>query len=399
LTIEKIFEHLDEREDSESFRKIQKLLESNTTINVCTKHAKRTDNSYSYGQAPAKTNDNVAMSPFQYAMAKGKWLCAKFLLEQDCRALAILPEEFSTPLHEIARCDDQEFLFWFWNEPANTAFMLTMSAEKINCRNEEHLTPFMLAIKSQKDLERITVWGNFHNNDYSAVDNKDRNIVHIAIEARHSALIPMLLGLNNALASMHTHTGAYPLHMAAMTNNLVAMQSLCEAGAKVNVTDKDYSSPLHWAAKWGHIEAMKFLLQQGAKVNTANWDRDTAAHVVIKNHLSYVSNNEEKKLQAALTLLLEYGADFHIKNKRSHNVFETASENIESNEAKKLEFYWAVEHYAERTPTPEMIAAVVNHLEKQTQDQPQQRNNVTRYWSSSQTSSTNSFQPMQKNNK
>ena len=412
-----LFDILENREsDLETLLRIKKELDGNITINFCSKHAKRVD-THSYGQKPTKTVDTVAMTLAQYAMAKGKWLCARFLLENDRQALAVYPFEFNTPLHEVARCDNQDFLVWFWNDPQVAQILQKMTIGQINPLNEEEQTPLMLAIKTQKDLERITVWGRFQN-DYDATDEQGRNIVHVAIEAKHAALVPMLLQRNPKLATMRTVAGAYPMHMAAMTNNIVAMEALVCAGACVDSTDKDFSRPLHWAAKWGNTNAMIFLLQHGTNVNATNLEKDSAFHVVIKNNHSYTSFQGEKKLQDALTLLLDFGADFYMKNSKNRDAWDLAAEHIENNEAKKLEFYWAVENHAQRTPSTNMVQSVINYLRTQgaekfnqnTQNgfnacldqlspQPQQQQ-VSRYWSqpSTQPGSNNNLNMFRQGN-
>ncbi|MFI4955750.1 MAG: ankyrin repeat domain-containing protein [Gammaproteobacteria bacterium] len=407
--MDKLFELLEEREaDPETLRRIQRHLDGNTSITLCSKHTKRSV-AYSYGQVQTKTTDTVAMTAFQYALVKGKWQCAKYLLEKDMRALSVFPEDFSTPLHEVARCDNQEFLLWFWNNQAVLAHLQAMPAEKINQRSEEKFTPFMVAIKSQKNIDHITIWSRLLN-DYAATDEKGRNILHLAIEAKHTTLVPMLLQTFPGFATMSTTAGAYPVHIAAMHNNDVAMVALSQAGANLHAEDDDFSTPLHWAAKWGHIEIMQFLLQNGAAVNGVNWEKDTAMHVVIKNHHVYVSTNEDKKLQNALSLLLSYGADFYIKNNKNKDAWELAVEHFPSDKARRKEVHEAINEHVQRIPSDKMVASVVNHLKTQAsvrfdpntlnvfcasldnlapvQAQPSQ---LTRLWRSNTTLSSNNF--------
>jgi ankyrin repeat protein len=402
-----LFDFLDSSEsDAGTLSKIRKYLDGNTNVTLLVKHQKRTP-SYSYNDSESKNNDTVAMSAAQYAMAKKKWQCAKFLILREPRALHIFPDDFSTPIHEVARCTDNDFLAWFWSDPIVAEQFGKISPENLNKVNEEKISPLMLAIKQSNDIEKIQKWFSFSNNT-KFKDPKGRNYVHIAIETNQAQLVRVLLSHDNDLANMPTLAGAYPVHLAAMNNNRDAMEHLRNAGAKLDAKDDDFGTPLHWAARFGHIRIMEYLLQHGVSANDTNIDLDTPVHVVLKNYNAFVSNSEEKALYNALSLLLSYGGDLCIKNGKGKDATDLVKEHLSQDKAKRIEFHLAADEYAKQTVSEREIIAAANYFkaraahtfDPQTQNafcacldklvpaQPQQQQ-ITRIWSQQSFASAN----------
>ncbi|KAJ1623881.1 ankyrin repeat protein, partial [Pavlovales sp. CCMP2436] len=61
-----------------------------------------------------------------------------------------------------------------------------------------------------------------------------------------------------------------PIHLAACTGNLVAIQMLTAARADVNVRDRMGSTPLHDALVHKQGDAAKLLISNGAAVNASD---------------------------------------------------------------------------------------------------------------------------------
>ncbi len=92
----------------------------------------------------------------------------------------------------------------------------------------------------------------------------------------HVELVRFLL-LRGADANQSSNNGLdiFPIHSAAANNHLNIIKVLTEAGARVNVNQKDGTSPLHYAAQNGNIALIILLLEQGAnaEAKTANGQR------------------------------------------------------------------------------------------------------------------------------
>ncbi|ORX36043.1 ankyrin repeat-containing domain protein [Kockovaella imperatae] len=71
--------------------------------------------------------------------------------------------------------------------------------------------------------------------------------------------------------------GKTALHLAAQAGNSQFVNTLCDFGADIDLTDLQGNSPLHYASAWGHIETIKVLLDRGCPHNVKNVDGFTAA--------------------------------------------------------------------------------------------------------------------------
>lgn len=85
-------------------------------------------------------------------------------------------------------------------------------------------------------------------------------------------------------SSLKHESGAMPIHLAAGSNYLIALQELLErkpqdVDAKTNIG----ITPLMMAATEGHVDAMKLLLKFGADLTITDDDGLTAKDVAIKN--------------------------------------------------------------------------------------------------------------------
>jgi len=69
-----------------------------------------------------------------------------------------------------------------------------------------------------------------------------------------------------------------PLTIAAMYERVAAIKALIDAGADVNVKNRDGNTPLHIAARDGRTEAIKALIQANADVNAKDYIGRTPLH-------------------------------------------------------------------------------------------------------------------------
>ena len=85
--------------------------------------------------------------------------------------------------------------------------------------------------------------------------------------------------INGMVPAGNLGAGGTPLHIAAMSNQVAALEFLLGKGADVNIKagDEFGGTPLHWAAVFGKYEAVKALIETGkADVNALDNNNATA---------------------------------------------------------------------------------------------------------------------------
>ena len=87
------------------------------------------------------------------------------------------------------------------------------------------------------------------------------------------------IDINAMVPAGNLGAGGTPLHIAALSNQVEAIEFLLGKGADVNIKagDENGSTPLHWAAVFGKYEAVKALIETGkADVNALDNNNATA---------------------------------------------------------------------------------------------------------------------------
>ena len=118
--------------------------------------------------------------------------------------------------------------------------------------------------------------------------------LHNAAQVRNAEEVRRLI--NDHMVDVNIEFGSYqipPLIEAAKDGNVEVVQTLLDAGADVDKSDKLRYTPLHWAAMWkANVEVVKILLGTGAEVNKVNrWgktplqitNRKDVAKILLKN--------------------------------------------------------------------------------------------------------------------
>ena len=77
--------------------------------------------------------------------------------------------------------------------------------------------------------------------------------------------------------------GNTPLHHAAWTGAVKAMEWLIDQGAEIDLKSHQQWTPLHWATRNGKLSSVDLLLRHGAEVNTVGHLGQTALHLAAKN--------------------------------------------------------------------------------------------------------------------
>lgn len=106
-------------------------------------------------------------------------------------------------------------------------------------------------------------------------------------------------------------SGATPLIIAMLMDDLELMKLLISAGANVNVVDKVMGSPLHIASFINDIDMVEMLLKAGAEPNIRNLESYIPLHYAV----AYASLD-------LINILIENGADPNLTGKYNFNAFE-----------------------------------------------------------------------------
>ena len=97
--------------------------------------------------------------------------------------------------------------------------------------------------------------------------------------------------------------GNTPLHHAAWTGAVGAMQWLIDKGAEIDLMSDQQWTPLHWATRNGQLPSVDLLLRHGAEVNAVGHLEQTALHLAAKN-----------EFEKTVSRLLEAKADPNAKD-------------------------------------------------------------------------------------
>jgi hypothetical protein len=100
--------------------------------------------------------------------------------------------------------------------------------------------------------------------DPNVLSEQGQSGLYLALRDDSPAVAQALLKLDVVNVNVRNAAGETPLMMAALRQNLPAMQQLLARGAVVN---QDGWTPLHYAATGGSEAAMDLLLARGAELN------------------------------------------------------------------------------------------------------------------------------------
>lgn len=149
-------------------------------------------------------------------------------------------------------------------------------------------------------------------------NDKGCTLLHIACLYGQAHIIDYFISKKINVNAMD-YSESSPLHYAALRGHQNAVLLLLHANANVKSSDSDGNTPLHLAANNGHENCVKAILyfveQRGGyiDVNFKNNLGDTALHFAAK--WGY---------EGIVSILLQYGADIGILNKRNQSVFHVA---------------------------------------------------------------------------
>lgn len=114
--------------------------------------------------------------------------------------------------------------------------------------------------------------------------------------------------------NLYNHNGMSVLHMEPILSDLGKIKLLKDNGMDLNIKDIiSGRTPLHYAAISGNLEAMQQLIKLGANLNVACHNANTALHYAC-------DSNQE----GAVNILLDSGADISLRNRDNKTAQEIA---------------------------------------------------------------------------
>jgi ankyrin repeat protein len=227
-----------------------------------------------------------------------------------------------------------------------------------------------------------------HGADINSRTTYDWTPLHIASRDGHLVIGKWLLN-HGADVDSRTSSGWSPLSLASTNGPLEVARILLEHNAEVNSRD-DKGSPLYRALQFGKLDVTRLLLDYGADVNVRDTSGKTLLHLVAyRGHLEIarkllrleldaeddsVDDGGSTPLQCAsdfgsldevARLLLEHGADVHVRDKSGNTPLHfTATCGHREVARKLLQLNTADDSRDDEGSTPHHCASDLGSLDK-----------------------------------
>jgi len=258
--------------------------------------------------------DKYQRTPLHSAARYGALKAASLLLEQGVD-LDVKDESGNTPLHlaSISRHDE-------------IIDLLIQHHADVNTLNTQGLPPLYLAslYGNPESIKLLLAAGA----DINFRDVDGNTPLHTAVLYRHPENLDELLKVNPDIDAINT-AGYTPLHLAVRRpDNEKAIELLLQQRADVNIPDPTGRNALLVSVGSHQKEYIALLVSNGIDINSQDNDGNTALHYPLFNVL-------ENKLYLPLSkeivkILMEEGADPHIRNKGGKSPTDLAVESGEN---------------------------------------------------------------------
>ncbi|CAH8437928.1 unnamed protein product [Schistosoma rodhaini] len=118
-----------------------------------------------------------------------------------------------------------------------------------------------------------------HNVPLYAVNKDGETPLHIAAKLGLLLIVDYIIDVGPNLLKFVDKNGNTPLHLACLTNHSNVALSLCNAGATLEVRNKDRKTPLLCAVITSSESCVRVLLLAGARVDITDEEGNTALHL------------------------------------------------------------------------------------------------------------------------
>ena len=258
--------------------------------------------------------DKFQRTPLHSAARYGAFSAVKFLLDQGAD-FNVKEESGNTPLHLASIFRHVEIID-----------LLIQHKADVNMLNAQEQAPLSLAsLYGNPESIKLLLAGR------AKIDIRDADgntPLHIAVLYRHPENLEEILKANPDVDAINTE-GYTPLHLAVRRpDNEKAIGHLLQQGAYVSITDPIGRNALLVSVSSNQKEYIKLLVSNGNDINSQDNDGNTALHYPLINVLRdqrYLPYSKE-----IVKILLEEGADPHIRNKEAKSSMDLAVESGEN---------------------------------------------------------------------
>lgn len=214
--------------------------------------------------------DNHGTTSVHYAVCGGQVECVEWLLKSYPDLKDVADESGHTLLHSL--------VLSHLPLPQSTKMMKSLLSLNVNRRakDKQGLTPIFLAIvKGTKESLQAFI----DCSDASELkDEKENNLLHIAVQYNRHDLIPLLKNYFNINAS--NTDGESPLYIAIRLNSKECMKALISNGATIrHVWNKYGHTPVHFAAQMKCLEFFKLLNYDAELFDMRDHKGNTPLHI------------------------------------------------------------------------------------------------------------------------
>jgi ankyrin repeat protein len=112
-------------------------------------------------------------------------------------------------------------------------------------------------------------------------DREGNTAIHLLLDKGWGVVLSLLVRYRPDINQINVNGQSY-LHLAALSNNYVAVDTLLQLGADPNIADNEGNTPLHLAAAIDALESSILLLEADADKKNKNRDGDTALKLAYK---------------------------------------------------------------------------------------------------------------------
>lgn len=139
------------------------------------------------------------------------------------------------------------------------------------------------------DLKTVAAWIAHDPSSKNSTDKRGETALHWASSKGHIQVVHLLMQSKGISLDAQNNKGQTSLSWAAFKGHIAIAKILLDAGANVELVDKDGKTPFQWAAGNGKLEILKILCPITKDINQTDFKKQTALHWAAWNgHLDIV---------------------------------------------------------------------------------------------------------------